>query len=79
MPIYEYCCQDCQRTFEKRRLMSQADDAAECPECGSAHTQRGLSLFAAFSKSSGGASQSVAGGGGCSGCGSHSCGSCHHN
>jgi len=80
MPIYEYCCQDCARTFEKRRPMSQADAEIPCPDCGSVHTSRGLSLFAAFSKGSGGSTQAVAGGGSCNGCGSHSCGSCgRHN
>ncbi|HUT20414.1 MAG TPA: zinc ribbon domain-containing protein, partial [Anaerolineae bacterium] len=34
MPIYEYSCADCQRTFEKMRPMSRADDAISCPDCG---------------------------------------------
>jgi putative FmdB family regulatory protein len=77
MPIYEYNCSDCRRTFEKMRPMSKSDDEIACPDCGSTHTSRGLSLFAAFSKGNGGTSQAVAGGGcGCDGCGSHSCGSC---
>ena len=79
MPIYEYSCADCQEQFEKRRRMSQADDEIACPECGSVHTNRGLSRFAAFSKSNGGASHAVAGSSGCAGCGSHSCGSCAHH
>ena len=74
MPIYEYRCADCEQKFEKRRRMSQADDEIACPDCGSVHTNRGLSMFAAFSKGNG---QSVSvGGGGCGGCASHSCGSC---
>lgn len=79
MPIYEYCCQDCAHTFEKMRSMSMADAEIACPKCESVHTRRGLSRFAAFSKGSGGESHSVAGGGGCDGCGSHSCGSCHRH
>ena len=79
MPIYEYSCADCEKTFEKRRRMSQADDEIACPDCGSVHTSRGLSRFAAFSKGNGGDTHSVAGSSGCAGCGSHSCGSCAHH
>jgi len=79
MPIYEYCCADCTKTFEKMRPMSQSNAEAQCPQCGSAHTCRGLSRFAAFSKGNGGTSQTVGGGGGCAHCGSHSCGSCGHH
>ena len=79
MPIYEYCCKDCERTFEKRRPMSQADAAAPCPECGGSQTSRGLSLFAAFSRGNGGTSQAVSGSGGCAGCASRACGSCDRN
>jgi putative FmdB family regulatory protein len=79
MPIYEYSCSDCQRTFEKRRAISQADAEIACPECGGVHTRRGLSRFAAFSKGNGGNSHAVAGSGGCDGCGSQSCGSCRHH
>jgi len=76
MPIYEYRCADCEKKFEKRRRMSQADDEIACPECGSKQTSRGLSMFAAFSRGSSGSTTSVGGGSGCAGCGSHSCGSC---
>jgi putative FmdB family regulatory protein len=78
MPIYEYSCSDCERTFEKLRPMSKADAEASCPDCGGTHTSRALSLFAAFSRGNGD-SHAVSGGGGCAGCGSHSCGSCRHN
>jgi len=79
MPIYEYSCAECEKQFEKRRSMSQADDEIPCPDCGSIHTHRGLSRFAAFSKGNGDASHAVAGSSGCAGCGSHSCGSCGHH
>jgi putative FmdB family regulatory protein len=79
MPIYEYSCEDCTQTFEKMRPMSKADAAIACPKCGGEHTARGLSRFAAFSHGDNGASHAVAGNGGCQGCGSHSCGSCHHH
>jgi putative FmdB family regulatory protein len=81
MPIYEYCCADCDTTFEKMRRMSQADDEIACPDCGGIHTSRGLSRFIAFTKGWGDTSTPVAGtvGGGCAHCGSHSCGSCGHH
>ena len=53
MPIYEYECKDCQRTFEKlERTMSSADEPSAkpttpCPGCGSQQTARKLSVFAA--------------------------------
>ena len=79
MPIYEYACAGCKHTFEKRRMMSQADAEIACPECGSMETKRGLSRFAAFSKGNGGSSHAVAGGGGCQSCASGHCGSCSHH
>ncbi|MBN1136516.1 MAG: zinc ribbon domain-containing protein [Anaerolineae bacterium] len=79
MPLYEYHCANCQATFEKRRLMSQADEATACPHCGDTHASRGLSRCAAFSKGSDGTSQAVSGSGGCAGCAAHSCASCSHH
>jgi putative FmdB family regulatory protein len=80
MPIYEYCCADCETKFEKMRPMSKADAAIACPDCGGSDTSRGLSLFAAFSRGNGGDSHAVSGtGGGCANCGTHSCGSCGHH
>ena len=79
MPIYEYNCADCERLFEKRRPMSKSDAEIACPDCGSVHTKRGLSMFAAFSKGNGGNGHACAGGGGCGNCGTHNCGSCHHH
>jgi putative FmdB family regulatory protein len=34
MPIFEYRCQDCGHQFE--RLVRRADDAVDCPTCGTA-------------------------------------------
>jgi putative FmdB family regulatory protein len=58
MPIYEYRCPDCDRTYEQLRKMSEADCDLECPHCGSRKPERQLSTFAC---SSGGTS----GGSGC--------------
>lgn len=46
MPIYEYRCNKCDSQFEDMRPMSERDDKAECPECGSDDTRRVMSSFA---------------------------------
>lgn len=72
MPIYEYVCMTCERHFEE--LVRLDGDNPACPECGSAKTQRQLSVFAAHGTvaqpSFGGP---MGGGGGCcgGGCGCH--------
>ena len=43
MPIYEYQCQDCGRTFERLRRISGRDDDAGNPvrcDCGSTKVDR---------------------------------------
>ena len=44
MPIYEYTCVTCSNRFDKRRSMSQMNDPASCPDCGS-ESRRVLSLY----------------------------------
>ncbi len=79
MPIYEYQCTECHTTFEKLRPMSQADAPAPCLQCGSSRTSRAISLFAAISKSSDGATRAIGGTGGrCASCAGTSCGTCSH-
>ena len=55
MPIYEYNCQDCSKTFEKIIWKSE-DKEVSCPYCQGKNTIRVLS---AFSKG-GGAGQDLA-------------------
>lgn len=43
MPMYEFACQDCGQSFEKRLRMSQASDAQDCPSCGSHQTRKLIS------------------------------------
>jgi putative FmdB family regulatory protein len=53
MPIYEYNCDKCQSKFEKLvKNVANADNAV-CPNCGSMHTSRALSVFAALSSQAG--------------------------
>ena len=49
MPIYEYTCKACHKTFDQLvRSMSsaEADEKVACPECGSKKTARAMSVFA---------------------------------
>jgi putative FmdB family regulatory protein len=40
VPFYRYQCDECCNEFSKRRRVSDRDDPAECPDCGSANTRR---------------------------------------
>ncbi len=73
MPIYEYHCKDCDRTFEVRKSFSESDSQSKCTYCQSINTERALSLCNAHSN---GRSFS-SGKSGCSGCSGGSCASCH--
>lgn len=46
MPIFEYRCKDCGEKFETLVYSSSGDDEIECPECGSAQTEKQMSMFA---------------------------------
>jgi putative FmdB family regulatory protein len=46
MPIYEYTCKSCKKSFEKLVRSMNSEDRVSCPECGSEQTARALSLFA---------------------------------
>ena len=46
MPIYEYRCADCAKTFEKLRSLRDSDQDVHCPECESDKVERLLSGFA---------------------------------
>ncbi len=44
MPIFEYICTDCQKSFE--RIVPRHDSPADCPQCNSTHVEKQLSVFA---------------------------------
>jgi putative FmdB family regulatory protein len=47
MPIYEYRCRKCEKSFDHlARRMSASGDKVKCPHCGSDQTARALSVFA---------------------------------
>ena len=83
MPIYEYRCADCDRSFEA--LVRPGDRGAQCPKCHGSKLTREMSTFAARSNGNGAAAAEAAlasssasngssfSGGGCcgGGCGCH--------
>jgi len=56
MPLYEYTCHQCGTRFEAMRSMSQRAEAPACEECGSEHTELGMSSSAFLGGSGGSAS-----------------------
>jgi putative FmdB family regulatory protein len=46
MPVYEYRCEECGRTYEQIRRMSDADKDLACPSCASPKIERLFSAFA---------------------------------
>ena len=63
MPIYEYACQDCGKSFE---LLVRSDTVLQCPACQSLQLDKQLSVFA--TASAGAPAPATAG----------PCGSCGH-
>jgi putative FmdB family regulatory protein len=71
MPLYEYRCPTCRRTFELLQPMSRSADDATCPR-GHQHAPRTVSRIAAPSRE--GAPESAGAGCACGGacsCGGH--------
>lgn len=73
MPMYEYACRACDRTFEELVPISGAQDVA-CPGCGSTRVER---LLSTFQRVRAGGGQPVAVGGRGGGCCGGGCG-CGH-
>jgi putative FmdB family regulatory protein len=44
MPLYEYACRSCTRSFEEIRKYEERLSAPACPECGSPETVLRLSV-----------------------------------
>jgi putative FmdB family regulatory protein len=74
MPIYEYRCLKCDRSFEA--LVRNGHDGAQCPHCRGTKLAREMSTFAALG-SNGAADSAIESGSAASGrmCGG-SCGNC---
>ena len=66
MPIYEYVCDDCKKTFSVLRLSTQPAETA-CTVCGSKNVRKLISAFCCSDSGAGGATGggfSSGGGGG---------------
>jgi putative FmdB family regulatory protein len=59
MPIYEYACAPCGKTFEELVIRRSDDADVRCPACGSAEVARQMSRPAAVGGSGGGGSSSA--------------------
>ena len=46
MPVYEYTCQSCEKSFDKLIRSMTTEEKPSCPECGSPKTARVMSVFA---------------------------------
>ena len=44
MPLFEYICTDCRKSFE--RIVPRYDSATDCPHCNSTRVEKQLSVFA---------------------------------
>jgi putative FmdB family regulatory protein len=69
MPIYEYDCPACKKSFEKLVFSSTV---VACPDCGARDVVKKLSAFAFKS----GGKFTPSSGASCSGCSSSSCSGC---
>lgn len=63
MPLYEFDCPGCGRSFEKLVRSAAGVDQVVCPVCGNRHVKKKLSTFAV--RGSGGAISSKTGGASC--------------
>ncbi len=71
MPLFEYLCNDCSRTFEK--IVPKYDSPADCIHCNSKNIEKQLSVFAVAGSSK---DLEPAAGTGCGRCGAAEPGSC---
>jgi putative FmdB family regulatory protein len=72
VPIYEYNCENCGDDFEC--LVFRSDEKVNCPKCGDEHPKKKMS---SFGFSTGRKFTSSGSSGGCAGCTSSNCASCH--
>jgi len=72
MPIFEYHCRNCQDDFEQ--IVLNTKTKVKCPHCASSKVNKKVSTF---SFKSGSKFVAASNAGGCSGCSSHHCSTCH--
>ena len=79
MPLYEFQCLDCAKTFEKRLSFDLAGERTKCPTCEGERTRKVFGLVMVVGGSRATRDDYSTGselGGGCA-CGGGACG-CHH-
>ena len=54
MPIYEYWCETCQKTFSKLQKMGAGEAETNCPECGGNKVTKQISACAIGGSTGGG-------------------------
>ena len=69
MPIYEYRCNCCERSFEKLVRLNTPTEEIECPYCEARECERLLSLFSSSSAGDGSSGGSFGSSSGCGGSG----------
>ena len=45
MPVYDYVCNDCHKTFELILTLRQHEAEAKCPKCGSKNVEQEATAF----------------------------------
>ena len=52
MPIYDYICKDCNKTFEKIITLTEHEkETVACPSCGSKNVEQEATTFFAVTSS----------------------------
>ncbi len=75
MPIYEFYCPTCNRSFDVRRTLSQGTDDVTCPSCAGDKVRRVFTPVIAL-RSNGPGGLSTIGGSACTGCTITNCAGC---
>ncbi len=52
MPIYEFKCEECGKSFEELIFKKEDEKKITCPYCGSKKVEKVLSSFCSFNKNS---------------------------
>lgn len=45
MPVYDYICHDCHKTFEQVLTLQEHEKTATCPHCGSKNVEQEVAAF----------------------------------
>ena len=45
MPVYDYFCNDCDKTFEQTLTLRQHDGQERCPHCGGKNVRQEAAAF----------------------------------